>query len=162
QDPRRAAAYRDEGRVQQPAVAGLPQSVDPQGLWRGQVPPRLRLSPLPGISHGAPPPPSPPQFQLPELRAIAARPGLTHALARHKELPDIPLMQELLDDAKQKHVVEFLSSGAAIGRALLIHGAAPRERIAALRDAFDQVVKDPEFIRQADRTGLEIDPTPGL
>jgi tripartite-type tricarboxylate transporter receptor subunit TctC len=44
---------------------------------------------------------------------------------------------------------------------LLVHGTAPRERIAALRAAFDEVVKDPEFIQQADRTGLEIDPTPG-
>src|SRR5215470_20324317 len=51
------------------------------------------------------------------------RPVIQSGLVRHKELPDIPLMQELLDDAKQKHVVEFLSSGAAIGRALLIHGA---------------------------------------
>jgi hypothetical protein len=24
------------------------------------------------------------------------------------------------------------------------------------------VVKDPEFIKQADRTGLELDPTPGI
>jgi len=98
----------------------------------------------------------------PDVADGTLRPVIQSGLVRHKELPDIPLMQELLDDAKQKQVVEFLSSGAAIGRALLVHGAAPRERIAALRDAFDQVVKDPEFIRQADRTGLEIDPTPGL
>ena len=90
------------------------------------------------------------------------RPVIQAGLVRHKELPDIPLMQELLDNPKQKQVVEFLSSGAAVGRALLIHSAAPRERIAALRAAFDEVVKDPEFLQQADRTGLEIDPTPGV
>jgi tripartite-type tricarboxylate transporter receptor subunit TctC len=90
------------------------------------------------------------------------RPVIQSGLVRHKELPDIPLMQELLDDPTQKQVVAFLSSGSAIGRALLVHGAAPRDRIAALRDAFDQVVKDPEFIRQADRAGAEVDPTPGI
>jgi tripartite-type tricarboxylate transporter receptor subunit TctC len=89
------------------------------------------------------------------------RPVIQAGLVRHKELPDIPLMQELLDDPKQKQVVEFLSSGAAVGRALLVHAAAPRDRIAALRAAFDQVVKDPEFVQQAAHTGLEIDPTPG-
>jgi tripartite-type tricarboxylate transporter receptor subunit TctC len=90
------------------------------------------------------------------------RPIIQAGLVRHKELPDIPLMQDLLDDPKQKQVLEFLSSGAAVGRALLVHGATPRERIAALREAFDQMVKDPEFITQADRTGLELDPTPGI
>jgi tripartite-type tricarboxylate transporter receptor subunit TctC len=90
------------------------------------------------------------------------RPVIQAGLTRHKELPDIPLMQELLNDPKQKQVVEFLSSGSAIGRALLVHGAAPSARIAALRAAFDQVVKDPEFIKQTDRTGLELDPTPGI
>lgn len=90
------------------------------------------------------------------------RPVIQAGLMRHKELPDIPLMQELLDDPKQKQVVEFLSSGAAVGRAPLVHGAVPRERIAALREAFDQMVKDPEFVKQADHTGLELDPTPGL
>jgi tripartite-type tricarboxylate transporter receptor subunit TctC len=90
------------------------------------------------------------------------RPVIQSGLARHKELPDIPLMQELLEDPQQKRVVAFLSSGSAIGRALLVHGAAPPDRIAALRDAFDQVVKDPEFIKQANRAGAEVDPTPGI
>jgi tripartite-type tricarboxylate transporter receptor subunit TctC len=90
------------------------------------------------------------------------RPVIQGGLVRHKELPDIPLMQELLDDPKQKQVVEFLSSGAAIGRAPLVHGAVPPERIAALRKAFDQMVKDPEFIAQAEQAGTELDPTPGI
>jgi tripartite-type tricarboxylate transporter receptor subunit TctC len=95
------------------------------------------------------------------LRSDVADGTLRPVIQAGLELPDIPLMQELLDNPKQKQVVEFLSSGAAVGRALLVHGAAPRERIAALRAAFDEVVKDPEIIQQADRTGLEIDPTSG-
>jgi tripartite-type tricarboxylate transporter receptor subunit TctC len=90
------------------------------------------------------------------------RPVIQSGLMRHKELPDVPLMQELLDDPKHKQVAAFLSSGSAIGRALLVHGGAPADRIAALRDAFDQVVKDPEFLLQAERGGVEVDPTPGI
>jgi len=90
------------------------------------------------------------------------RPVIQSGLARHKDLPDIPLMQELLDDPKHKQVAEFFSAGSAIGRALLVHGAAARERIAALRDAFDRLVKDPEFLLQAARAGAEIDPAPGV
>jgi len=90
------------------------------------------------------------------------RPVIQSGLVRHKELPDIPLMQELLDDPKQKRVAEFLSAGSAIGRALLVHGSAPPDRIAALRDAFDQMVKDADFLAQAERAGIEVDPTPGI
>jgi len=59
-------------------------------------------------------------------------------------------------------VAEFLSSASTIGRALLVHKAVPAERIAALREAFDQMVKDPSFIMQAERAGAELDPTSGI
>jgi tripartite-type tricarboxylate transporter receptor subunit TctC len=98
----------------------------------------------------------------PDVADGTLRPVIQAGLVRHKELPNIPLMQELLDDPKQKQVVEFLSSGAAVGRALLVHGAAPPERIAALRSAFDRMVKDPEFIADAERAGAELDPTSGI
>jgi tripartite-type tricarboxylate transporter receptor subunit TctC len=98
----------------------------------------------------------------PDVADGTLRPVIQSGLVRHKELPDVPLMQELLDNPKQKRVVEFLTSGSAIGRALLVHAAAPPDRIAALRAAFDQMVKDPEFIAQADRSGLELDPTSGV
>jgi tripartite-type tricarboxylate transporter receptor subunit TctC len=89
------------------------------------------------------------------------RPVIQSGLRRHRELPDVPLMQDLLDDAKHKQVAEFLSSGSAIGRALLVHKAVPAERIAALRAAFDEMVKDPQFIMDAERAGAELDPTSG-
>jgi tripartite-type tricarboxylate transporter receptor subunit TctC len=89
-------------------------------------------------------------------------PVIQSGLKRHKELPDVPLMQELLDDPKHKRVAEFLSSASTIGRALLVHKAVPAERIAALRQAFDEMVKDPQFIVQAERMGAELDPAPGV
>jgi tripartite-type tricarboxylate transporter receptor subunit TctC len=89
------------------------------------------------------------------------RPVIQSGLHRHRELPDVPLMQDLLDDPSHKQVAEFLSSGSAIGRALLVHKAVPSERIAALRAAFDSMVKDPQFIMDAERAGAELDSTPG-
>jgi tripartite-type tricarboxylate transporter receptor subunit TctC len=89
------------------------------------------------------------------------RPVIQSGLHRHRELPEVPLMQDLLDDPSHKQVAEFLSSGSAIGRALLVHKAVPAERIAALRAAFDAMVKDPQFIMDAERAGAELDPAPG-
>jgi tripartite-type tricarboxylate transporter receptor subunit TctC len=92
----------------------------------------------------------------------SVRPVIQSGLKQHKELPDVPLMQELLDDPKHKQVAEFLSSASTIGRALLVHKVVPAQRIAALREAFDAMVKDPEFVMQAERMGAELDPTPGV
>ena len=81
------------------------------------------------------------------------KPIIQSGLARHKELPDVPLMQEVISDPIGKKVAEFMSAGSAIGRALIAPRGVPAERIAALRNAFDQLVKDPDFLRQAEEDG---------
>jgi tripartite-type tricarboxylate transporter receptor subunit TctC len=88
-------------------------------------------------------------------------PVIQSGLKRHKDLPNIPLMQELVTDPKLKQVFEFASAGAAIGRALLAPPNVPQDRIDALRAAFDKTVKDPAFLADAKKRGAEIDPTSG-
>ena len=89
------------------------------------------------------------------------RPVLQSGLKRHKDLPDVPLMQEVLPKPEDKKVVQFLSAGSAIGRALITPPDVPAERVAALRHAFDEMVKDAAFVAQAERMNMETDPTPG-
>ena len=91
----------------------------------------------------------------------SVRPVIQSGLKRHKELKDVPLMQEIITDKKKAEVAAFLSAGAAIGRALLAPAAVPPERIAVLRASFDKMVADPQFIADTLKTGLEIDPTSG-
>jgi tripartite-type tricarboxylate transporter receptor subunit TctC len=91
-----------------------------------------------------------------ELKAV-----MQSGLRRHKDLLDVPLMQEVVTDPKAKQVIEFLSAGSAIGRALIAPPEVPADRLEALRKAFDAMVKDPEFLALVNRTGEEIDPTPG-
>jgi tripartite-type tricarboxylate transporter receptor subunit TctC len=83
-------------------------------------------------------------------------------LKRNRELPSVPLMQELVQDPKHKQVIEFSVAGAAIGRALIAPPQIPADRLAVLREAFDKLVKDPEFLAAAEKRGAEIDPTSGL
>ncbi len=82
-------------------------------------------------------------------------------LKRNHELPDVPLMQELVDDAMAKKVIEFSSAGAMIGRALLAPPGIPEDRIAYLRELFDKMVADPAMIEMATKRNLELDPTSG-
>src|SRR5215468_8756551 len=80
---------------------------------------------------------------------------------RTTDLPNVPLMQELVDDSKTKKIIEFISSGSAIGRALITPPGVPADRLAALREGFDKVVKDPEFIADAAKRSADLEPTPG-
>ena len=82
-------------------------------------------------------------------------------LKRNHELPDVPLMQELVDDPMDKKVIEFASAGAMIGRALLAPPGVPEERIAYLRELFDKMVADPAMIEMATKRALELDPASG-
>ncbi len=88
-------------------------------------------------------------------------PVIQTGLRRNRELADLPLMQEVVDDATAKRVIEFVSAGTAFGRALLAPPAIPDDRLATLRNAFDALVKDPAFLKDAERAKAQIDPTPG-
>ena len=88
-------------------------------------------------------------------------PILQGGLKRTPELPDVPLMQDLAADPAARHVLEFISAGAAIGRALLAPPGTPPDRLAALRAAFDQAVVDPAFQAEAKRRNLYLEPTAG-
>lgn len=89
-------------------------------------------------------------------------PMIQNGLARHKDIPNIPLMQDLVQDPKLKKVFELVSAGAAIGRALMMPPGVPKERVDAMRQAFDKAVKDPALIKDAASKNLELDPTPGI
>ena len=97
----------------------------------------------------------------PEIKAGGFTPVAQFGMRRHQEIPDVPLLQELFAEPKHKQLMDFVSSDAAIGRALLVPSAVPADRMAALRTAFDQVVKDSAFIEDAAKRGAELDPTPG-
>jgi tripartite-type tricarboxylate transporter receptor subunit TctC len=88
-------------------------------------------------------------------------PVLQGGLKRLKDLPDVPLMQEVVDDPKAKRALEFMSAGSAIGRALIAPPNVPAERLAALRTAFDKVVKDAAFIADVRKRHLPLAPEPG-
>jgi tripartite-type tricarboxylate transporter receptor subunit TctC len=96
-----------------------------------------------------------------EIAAGSLIPMIQVGLTRHKELANVPLMQELVDDASDKATIEFASASSAIGRALIAPPQVPADRLAALRQAFDRLVKDPDFLRDTERVRAEIDPKSG-
>jgi tripartite-type tricarboxylate transporter receptor subunit TctC len=88
-------------------------------------------------------------------------PVIQGGLTRTRDLKHVPLMQELVSDARTKKIIEFISAGSAIGRALIAPPGVPAERIATLRTAFDQTVQDAAFIADAEKRNLDLETEPG-
>jgi tripartite-type tricarboxylate transporter receptor subunit TctC len=83
------------------------------------------------------------------------------ALRKHPDLPNVPLMIDLVKDPKDKAALELALIRQSMGRPYLAPPGAPKARVAALRAAFDATVKDPAFLAEAKKLKLEIDPTSG-
>ncbi len=83
------------------------------------------------------------------------------ALKRNAELPDVPTMAELAKNDADRQVLTFISADTAISRPLVTNQGVPRERVEALRQAFDATMKDPEFLAEAQKSKTDISPMTG-
>ena len=85
----------------------------------------------------------------------------TIALDRYRLIPDIPTILELADSVQARAVLKLVASGSTIGRSIVGPPDIPADRVAALRQAFDDMVQDPEFLADARSRHLGVDPMPG-
>jgi tripartite-type tricarboxylate transporter receptor subunit TctC len=82
-------------------------------------------------------------------------------LKRVPDLSDVPLLLELAGNDTDRQVLTFLSADTAISRSLVAAPDTPPERVAALRRAFDATMKDPEFLAEAEKSQMEMEPMSG-
>jgi tripartite-type tricarboxylate transporter receptor subunit TctC len=83
------------------------------------------------------------------------------AMKRHADLPDVPLLLDLAENEEERQILELVLARGALGRPFLAPPGIPADRAAALRKAFDDMVKDPAFLAEAERMRLEITPIGG-
>ena len=83
-------------------------------------------------------------------------------LSKEHELPDVPLFLDLVKGDPQKEpVARVLSTAVALNRTLAAPPGVPAERVAILRKAIEETIRDPEFLAEAEKTGSEIIPMSG-
>ena len=85
-----------------------------------------------------------------------------YLLKRHPELPDVPTMVELARTPEQTMILRTVASASEIGKYILTTPDVPAERVAALRKAFDAVVKDRELLAETEKLRIELDPLSGV
>ena len=95
------------------------------------------------------------------LDAHAIAVTLQIALAPHEDLPDVPLVMDLVRDPQQLAALKLIVSRQNIARPFAAPPEVPAARVAALRSAFDAVMRDPDFRAEAKRLALEVRPVGG-
>jgi tripartite-type tricarboxylate transporter receptor subunit TctC len=75
---------------------------------------------------------------------------------KHPDLPDIPLMGDFIRSPGDRQVYNFLLAPQEFGRPFFAPPDVPADRLAALRLAFERTLKDPVFLADAEKTGIEI------
>ena len=79
-------------------------------------------------------------------------------LKRKPYLKDVPTLIEVTAPDK-RDVAEFVISGTPVSRAIALGPEVPADRGAALRKAFEALMKDKEFLADCEKRKLAIEPT---
>jgi tripartite-type tricarboxylate transporter receptor subunit TctC len=80
---------------------------------------------------------------------------------RHPLFRDVPTIVELADKPEQKALFKFLVSLSTFGRSLVAPPDVPQERVALLRKAFEEMLRDPAFLADAEKMGADLIPMKG-
>lgn len=78
--------------------------------------------------------------------------------ARQPELPDVPLLIDLMPDDEARQIAALVTLPTAIGYSHWLAPEAPADRVQILRAAYDATVKDPAFLADAEKQNLQVRP----
>lgn len=83
------------------------------------------------------------------------------ALKRSRYLPEVPTLPELGLTDEGRAVLRAIASTAEIGRSVITTPDVPNDRLMALRQAFQDMLKDPDFIASCKQRHIMLDPDTG-
>ena len=78
-------------------------------------------------------------------------------MTRHPKVPQARTLAELASTDTDRVVLNSVANASDIGRSILAPPNVPAERVAALRKAFQELVRDPDFIRESDRRSVALE-----
>jgi len=79
----------------------------------------------------------------------------------HFELPGTPLLIDLVKSETDKKVVDLISFSEDMGRPFVMPPGTPANMVQAVRRGFDATMKDPDFLEDARKGMMEVDPLTG-
>ncbi|HEY8578862.1 MAG TPA: tripartite tricarboxylate transporter substrate-binding protein [Beijerinckiaceae bacterium] len=76
-------------------------------------------------------------------------------------LPGVPRIRDLIKDPEHLALWDFVALPSEFGTAFLASPKVPQERLQILRKAFDEAVASPDFLADAAKRGLDVNPQTG-
>ena len=86
---------------------------------------------------------------------------LTSALRKPKDLQGPPLLIDLAQNEDDRKIFELLATNAELGRPIAASPGVPPDRMKAILAAYRAMITDPDFVAEADKLQIEIDPIIG-
>ena len=83
------------------------------------------------------------------------------SLSRHPDLPKVPLIMDFAKTNEEKQIFKLVFARQPMGRPFLMPPGIPADRMVAVRKAFMDTMKDGEFLADAEKMKLEINPVSG-
>jgi tripartite-type tricarboxylate transporter receptor subunit TctC len=82
-------------------------------------------------------------------------------LAKHKDLPDVPMLDEFVHAPQDRQVLDLIFSRQSMGRPLIAPPGLDPTMVELLRAAFAAAMRDPQLIAEAAKMDLELGFVPG-
>jgi tripartite-type tricarboxylate transporter receptor subunit TctC len=98
---------------------------------------------------------------MPWLARGDAKVIMQMGMKRDAAFVDVPTAIEVESAAADKQLLEIAFAEQVMGRPFVLPPGVPPDRVAALRAAFDETMKDPEFLDDAKLQMADIDPVGG-
>lgn len=86
---------------------------------------------------------------------------LQYGLEPHRDLAGVPTLLSLATTPDDALALRLLLARLEYGRPFFASPEVPPERLAALRRAFDATMRDPAYMAEAEKMGLEVSPMSG-
>jgi tripartite-type tricarboxylate transporter receptor subunit TctC len=86
---------------------------------------------------------------------------LQMSTSKHPDLPNVPLVMDYAKTEEQRQILNLAFARQAMGRPFVAPPGIPSHRVAALREAFMAALKDKQFLAEAQKMQLEINPVSG-
>jgi tripartite-type tricarboxylate transporter receptor subunit TctC len=75
--------------------------------------------------------------------------------------PDVPYAVDIAPGPREADIIRLLTASGRVGRPFIASSAVPPERVALLRKAFDETMRDPEFLADAAKLRMPVTPQSG-
>ncbi|MDB5595180.1 MAG: tripartite tricarboxylate transporter family receptor [Hyphomicrobiales bacterium] len=83
------------------------------------------------------------------------------SMNKHEDLPDVPAVIEKATTDEQRQILKLVFARQIMGRPFMAPPGVPPERVAILRKAFMETMKDTDFLAEAEKAKLEVTPVSG-